>query len=450
MSRKECMRGAVLARVAAGTMTLADAVPLLGVSYRQAKRLWRRYRGDGSAGLVHGNVGRRSNRALDAATRAAVVGLIRAHYGGTSAKGPGQRFGPTLVAEHLWTDHGLLIARSTLRDWMREDGLWSRTRRREPRHTRRERRPHFGELVQLDGSFHDWFEGRGPRAGQRSCMMSLVDDATSTTLVRFGAEETIWAAVAVLRAWIAAYGVPRALYTDWKNVYKREPTLKERVRGEAAYTQFGRICQRLDVAIIGAASPQAKGRIERNHGTQQDRLIKKMRLLSVSDDAAANAYVTATYLPQHNARFAVAPASAVDHHRARERRVTDDDIFCLEEKRVVGQDFVVQYNGHGLQLDRAARGRVPAKSTVLVRETEAGRLRVIHVGRDGHETVCAWTPAVARAKATPIRPAIPSAAPAPLAPTAASGPTPEHPWHAQHRRWAERAARRNPSMTPHP
>lgn len=450
MSRKECMRGAVLARVAAGTMTLADAVPLLGVSYRQAKRLWRRYRGDGSAGLVHGNVGRRSNRALDAATRAAVVGLIRAHYGGTSAKGPGQRFGPTLVAEHLWTDHGLLIARSTLRDWMREDGLWSRTRRREPRHTRRERRPHFGELVQLDGSFHDWFEGRGPRAGQRSCMMSLVDDATSTTLVRFGAEETIWAAVAVLRAWIAAYGVPRALYTDWKNVYKREPTLNERVRGEAAYTQFGRICQRLDVAIIGAASPQAKGRIERNHGTQQDRLIKKMRLLSVSDDAAANAYVTATYLPQHNARFAVAPASAVDHHRARERRVTDDDIFCLEEKRVVGQDFVVQYNGHGLQLDRAARGRVPAKSTVLVRETEAGRLRVIHVGRDGHETVCAWTPAVARAKATPIRPAIPSAAPAPLAPTAASGPTPEHPWHAQHRRWAERAARRNPSMTPHP
>lgn len=450
MSRKECIRGAVLARVAAGTMTLADAVPLLGVSYRQAKRLWRRYRGDGSAGLVHGNVGRRSNRALDAATRAAVVGLIRAHYGGTSAKGPGQRFGPTLVAEHLWTDHGLLIARSTLRDWMREDGLWSRTRRREPRHTRRERRPHFGELVQLDGSFHDWFEGRGPRAGQRSCMMSLVDDATSTTLVRFGAEETIWAAVAVLRAWIAAYGVPRALYTDWKNVYKREPTLNERVRGEAAYTQFGRICQRLDVAIIGAASPQAKGRIERNHGTQQDRLIKKMRLLSVSDDAAANAYVTAIYLPQHNARFAVAPASAVDHHRARERRVTDDDIFCLEEKRVVGQDFVVQYNGHGLQLDRAARGRVPAKSTVLVRETEAGRLRVIHVGRDGHETVCAWTPAVARAKATPIRPAIPSAAPAPLAPTAASGPTPEHPWHAQHRRWAERAARRNPSMTPHP
>ena len=217
MSRKECMRGAVLARVAAGTMTLADAVPLLGVSYRQAKRLWRRYRGDGSAGLVHGNVGRRSNRALDAATRAAVVGLIRAHYGGTSAKGPGQRFGPTLVAEHLWTDHGLLIARSTLRDWMREDGLWSRTRRGEPRHTRRERRPHFGELVQLDGSFHDWFEGRGPRAGQRSCMMSLVDDATSTTLVRFGAEQTIWPGVAVLRAWLAAAGGPGAPHQSWEN-----------------------------------------------------------------------------------------------------------------------------------------------------------------------------------------------------------------------------------------
>ena len=115
----------------------------------------------------------------------------------------------------------------------------------------------------------------------------------SPTLVRFGAEETMWAAAAVLQAWITAHGVPRALYTDWKNVYKREPTLNERTRGEAAYTQFGRMCQKLDIAIIGAASPQAKGRVERNHGTQQDRLIKKMRLLGLNDDAAANIYVAA-------------------------------------------------------------------------------------------------------------------------------------------------------------
>jgi len=450
MSRKEFNRGAVLARVATQTITLTEAVPLLGISYRQAKRLWRRYRLEGAGALVHGNVGRCSNHAAGPAERATVVALIRQHYGGGMAKGPGQRFGPTLVAEHLWCDHGVLVARSTLRDWMRDAGLWSRTRRGRPAQTRRERKAHFGELVQLDGSFHDWYEGRGARAGQRSCVMNMVDDATSTTLLHFGAEETTWAAVTVLKAWIAAYGVPRALYTDWKTVYKREPTLNETTRGVEAFTQFGRMCQKLDITIIGAASPQAKGRVERSHGTQQDRCIKKMRLLAISDDVAANAYVAATYLPAHNARFAVAPTSAVDYHRARDPHRADDDVFCLEETRVISQDYVVQYKTQGLQLDRAARGRVPAKSTVLVRETEDGRVRVIHVGRDGHERVCAWTPAVARAVARG-RPGTPSGAPVPLVATPGpQRPAPDHPWHVQHQRWVDAAMQRKASLTPRP
>jgi hypothetical protein len=433
MSRKEFARGSVLARVTGAEITLRDALPLLGVSYRQAKRLLRRFRARGAAALVHGNVGRRSNHAVPAIERDAVLDLIRTHYGGPVAKGPGQRFGPTLVAEHLWIEHGLLVARSTLRDWMRAAGLWSRTRRgRPPTHVRRERRAHFGELVQLDGSFHDWFEGRGSRAGQRSCVMTLVDDASSTTLLRFGDEETIWAAVRVLRAWIAEYGVPCALYTDWKNVYKREPTTNEAARGEVAYTHFGRMCQKLDITIIGAASAQAKGRVERNHGTHQDRLIKKMRLLGIADDATANAYVTATYLPAHNARFAVAPASAVDHHRVRDRQLRDDDVFCLEDRRVVGADYVVQYHGQALQLDRAARGRVPIKSTVLVRETEDGMLRVLHIGRDGQARRCAWTPAVARA-APPAHVAVPRIPAVPHHVRA------DHPWNRQHGQWVAEA-----------
>ena len=441
MSRKEFARGSVLARVTAKDITLRDAVPLLGVSYRQAKRLLHRFRARGAAGLVHGNVGRPSNHAVPAIARAEVLDLIRTHYGGTVTKGPGQRFGPTLVAEHLWTEHGILVARSTLRDWMRVAGLWSRTRRgRPPTHVRRERRAHCGELVQLDGSFHDWFEGRGPRTGQRSCAMTMVDDATSTTLLRFGDEETIWAAVRVLRAWIAEYGVPRALYTDWKNVYKREPTTHEAARGDVAYTHFGRMCQKLDITIIGAASAQAKGRVERNHGTHQDRLIKKMRLLGIADDAAANAYVTATYLPAHNARFAVAPASAVDHHRARDRHLRDDDIFCLEERRIVSADYVVQYHGQALQLDRAARGRVPAKSTVLVRETEDGTLRVVHIGRDGQARRCAWTPAVARAVPPVVLPV--AAAPPRAIPAAVYHVSPDHPWHRQHGQWIAEAKQR--------
>jgi transposase len=452
MSRKEFTRGSVLARVEAKSITLVEAVPLLGVSYRQAKRLYKRYRREGSKGLVHGNVARRSNHAHASVERERVLSLIRAHYGGAASKGAGQRFGPTLVAEHLWTDHGVLIARSTLSDWMREAGLWSRMRKsKAPAHVRRERMAHFGELVQMDGSFHDWFEGRGARQGKRSCMMSLVDDATSTTLLRFGDEETTWAAATVLRAWIAAYGVPRALYTDWKNVYKREPTINERSRGEAAYTQFGRMCQKLDIEIIGAKSAQAKGRIERNHGTQQDRLVKKMRLLNISDNTTANEYVTMTYLPKHNAQFAVVAASGVDHHRVRDRRLKDDDVFCLEHQRVVGNDYVVQCNNQALQLDRAARGRVPTKSTVLVRETEDGRLRVIHVSRDGRERVCSWTEAVKRTASSPVvRPPVAVASSEEAQPKLPYKPAPDHPWRQQHERWIERARLRRAGADVHP
>jgi len=425
MNRKETVRGAILARVQTGTITLREATPLLDVSYRQAKRLYARYRIGGTPGLVHGHVGRASQHRRPAPEREAVLTVIRREYSGGTARGPGQRFGPTLVAEHLWLEHGLAVPRTTLRRWMREAGLWSRVRTVRQVHLRRARKAHFGELVQLDGSFHDWYEGRGTYAGRRSCLMSLVDDATGTTLLRFGAEETIWNAVAILRAWIAQYGVPRALYTDWKNVYKRGPTLNERARGEVAHTQFGQMCAKLGITIIGAASPQAKGRVERGHGTHQDRLIKKLRVAQISDDVTANAYLAATYLPQHNAQFAVAAGSLVDYHLPRDPAVRDADVWCLETARVVGQDFVVQYATRSLQLDRAARGRVPAKSRVLVRQTEAGELRVIAVGRDGTERVCAWTEVLPRAG----RRVVPSPVSAsPTVPKAPWRPAPDHPW----------------------
>ena len=432
MSEREFTRAAVLRRVVAGELGIREATPLLGVSYRQAKRLTARYRATGRQGLVHGNVGRRSNRAVPALPRARVLELVRTHYGGSAARGPGQRFGPTLAAEHLWTDHGVLVPVSTLTRWMRAAGLWSRARRARSRHHRRERKAHFGELVQLDGSCHDWFEGRGPRA----CAMTMVDDATGRTLLHFGGEETTWAAAGVLRAWIAAYGIPRALYTDWKNVYLRAPTATERARGEPAMTQFGRLCAKLGIAVIGAASPQAKGRVERGHGTHQDRLIKKLRLRGIGDVAAANAYVEREYLPAHNARFTVAPASAVDHHRPRGHvRRGEADVFCLEATRVVGNDHVVQYGRRALQLDRGVRGRVPAKSRVVVRETEAGTIRVVHVGRDGRERGLSWTEAAPRA---PAPAEVPSRAPA----STPSKPAPDHPWRVQHTRWIEQGLAR--------
>ena len=252
-------------------------------------------------------------------------------------------------------------------------------------------------------------------------MMSLVDDAAGTTLLRLGDEETIWAAADVLAAWIAKYGVPRALYTDWKNVYKREPTSAEQARGEEGHTQFGRMCAKLGIEIIAAGTPQAKGRVERSHGTQQDRLIKKMRLLGISDDATGNAYLEFTYLPQHNARFAVPPSSPVDYHLPRAPQLADRDVFCLEHSRTVNNDFVVQLGKRGLQLDRAARGRVPAGSRVIVRETRDGQLRVIHVNRRRVERECHWTPAVPRARRPVTEPAIAGPKPRPR-------PAANHPW----------------------
>lgn len=424
MSRKEFDRGAILARVARGELTLKESTPLLKLSYRQAKRLYQRFRAEGPAGLVHGSVGGVSNRARPAAERERVLELIRERYGGDAGRGRGQRFGPTLVSEHLWEDHGIRVPCSTLRGWMSEDGLWSRVRRSRPKAKRRERRAHFGELVQLDGSFHDWFEGRGERAGRRSCVMNMVDDATGTTLLRFGEQETIWAAVDVLCAWIGKYGVPRALYTDWKNVYKRQPTSAEEAAGEAGHTQFGRMCATLGIEIIAAATPQAKGRVERSNGTQQDRLIKKMRLRRIADDAAANAYVDAVYLPAYNARYAVMPASAVDYHLPRNPALRDEDVFCLEHTRTVGNDFVVQFGKRALQLDRAARGRVPAGSKVLVRESRDGELRVVHVSRLHGERECRWIPATARAR-PPEPPAPPPRTDQPRKP---DRPGPDHPW----------------------
>src|ERR1035437_8847855 len=186
MSRRELRRVEVLARVKSKELKLTDAASLLGLSYRQAKRLWRRYRQEGAKGLKHRSAGRASRRAKPAGFRRPVLQLVREKYGGAA----GERFGATLAAEHLASEDQLRIDAETLRRWMLAEGLWSRERKRKAHRKRRERKQHFGELVQMDGSFHDWLEERGPEG----CLMDLVDDATSRTESRLGKEETIWAA----------------------------------------------------------------------------------------------------------------------------------------------------------------------------------------------------------------------------------------------------------------
>jgi transposase len=412
LSRKELSRVEVMGRVKAGSLRLREAAELLELSYRQAKRIWARYRGGGGKALQHGNCGRVSNRAYAAKFRAAVLQQVQARYGD---------FGPTLAAEHLASDDGLEVQAETLRRWMKQAGLWQRQRRRKAYRQRRERKAHFGELVQLDGSFHEWLEERGARG----CLMHMVDDATTTALGGFSAEETIWAAVRVLRAWIERYGVPRALYTDWKNVYVRPPNAQERLRGEVAVTQFGRMCARLGIRIIAASSPQAKGRVERAHGTHQDRLVKKLRLAGIATYDQANAYLEEHYLAEHNRRYARPAAAGADYHRRRPTARQLDEVFWLEEERVVSEDWVVRYKNKLLQLERQSQHWAPAKSQVRVRENEQGAIAITYRERSLPFTEIVASPQPSRGRGSAPSPAPPSPSP----PRSRSrSPAPHHPW----------------------
>jgi transposase len=421
MSGDELRRVEVLARVKGKDLKLVDAAELMGVSYRQAKRLWKRYRKRGAKGLQHGNAGRVSNRARPRAFRGEVLRLIRNKYSGPV----GERFGPTLAAEHLASEDGLAVDAETLRRWMLEAGLWSRERKRKPHRQRRERKKHRGELVQLDGSFAEWLEKRGPGG----CLMDMVDDATSMTLSRLGNQETIWAAAGVLRAWIEENGVPLALYTDWKNAYVREPNAKERITGEVPLTQFGAMCGRLGIRIIAASSAQAKGRVERNHGTHQDRLIKKLRRKKVATHAAANAFLQKEYLPEHNRRFARPPAAEEDYHRAKPPKRELDEVFRIETERTLGNDWVVRHDSRLYQVRRES-GYAPARSKVTVCEWEDGRLEIRYRGKRLVYEEIAQRPA----KPVPSKPVHRHHHPKP--------PQADHPWRQGYEQMQPRLPRR--------
>lgn len=367
MSEKEVRRAGVLERVESGELRQTEAAELLRISYRQLKRLYARYRERGAPGLMHGNAGSRSNRAKPVKLRKKAMALVRAHYSGA----PGERFGPTLASEHLVEEHNVRVDSETLRRWMLAEGLWTRERKRKPHRHRRQRKEHFGELLQLDGSFHHWLEERGPQG----CLLNLVDDATGIAMASFTNDETTWAVSDLVRAWVERHGVPRAIYTDWKSVYHAPP---EREEAAPQLSQFGLMCQKLGIGLLAANSPQAKGRVERHHGTHQDRLVKKLRRLAINDYAAAEAYLQQNYLPAHNRRFAVAAAQDANFHLALSKKLDLDAVFCLEHRRTVGNDGVVRFANRLLQIEA---GQLPAKSAVKVQEHRDGSLRLYNNGR---------------------------------------------------------------------
>jgi transposase len=369
LGRKERRRMKVLEEVKQKRIALADAAAILKLSYRQTSRVWLRYRTEGDGGLVHRGQGRRPNNAIGDEFKKRVLDRYRERYEG---------FGPTLAAEYLSED-GLAVDHNTLWRWLKEAGLWTRRRARSPYRQRRERKKHFGELVQMDGSHHQWFEDRG----EWCCLMNLVDDATGVTLSYLSKEETTEAAMRVLWAWVKRFGIPAALYCDQKSVYitDREPTLQEQLEGKDPLTAFGEACRKLGIEIITAYSPQAKGRVERNHGVYQDRFVKEMRLRGVRSIPEANAILESGFFDGLNRRFAQKPGAKADYHVS----VDGTDlraVFCWEVQRSVARDWVVQNDCRRFQISREAKPRPRPGSKVTVAQWLDGSIHLLFKGKE--------------------------------------------------------------------
>jgi len=409
LSGKERERLVELERVRRGEQTLVEAGKRLGISERQVRRVWNRYQAAGARGLTHRGRGRRSNRALSEETRRRSLDLYRERLEG---------FGPTLASEKL-AEAGLKVDAETFRRWLMAEGLWKPRRKRGPHRRWRPRKEHFGELVQMDGSFHAWFE-----TAEQPCLIDMVDDATGRMTGRFFEQETTEGAMRVLWGWIEQYGIPRALYTDRKTVYvtPREPSPEEQLAGQPALTAFGRACHKLGIAIIPAASPQAKGRVERRHGVLQDRLVKEMRLVGVRGIEQANDFLRAGFLQSINERFGYVPTSPVDLHRPVPRGLRLADIFVLEDWRSVQSDGTVVFEGQWFQLTGPSRWLPRRGDRVLLRRRLDGSRLLLHKEHPMDFIELPQRPARSTPSPVPPSPSLLAAPP--------RSPAPDHPWRA--------------------
>jgi len=339
---QEKLRGKIMEMVKRGFKTLKAASLELGISYSQVKRIYKRYMDGGDNALVHGNTGKPSHNKTDKTTVSRAIALFKEKY---------YDFGPTLAQETLLERDGLKISVSTLRRALLANELWKKKKKGIEYRSRRTPRARFGELVQFDGSHHDWFEGRGPRC----CLITMIDDARKIRLSQFFDEETMFGAMIVLKKWIELYGIPFSLYCDHKNAFvlTREPTDAEILAGNLKpKSHFGRACDKLGIEVIAANSPQAKGRVERNHGVDQDRLVKALRLEGICTIGQANQYLQETYLPKMNEKFS-RPARDGDDAHVNLGKVKLDDILCMEFDRKISKDYIVRFQARLFQIQKS-------------------------------------------------------------------------------------------------
>ncbi len=367
MSRTEIDRMSILQDLASGMIKVSDASTLMCLGQRQVYRLAKAFARGGPEALVSRRRSRPSNRSYPAALRSEVLGIIQARY---------PDFGPTFAAEKLAELHGIHLARETLRQWMMSDGLWrDRRARLKPVHQPRYRRDCVGELIQIDGSDHCWFETPGPRC----TLLVYIDDATSRLMhLQFVESESTFDYFAATRAYLDRHGKPVAFYSDKHGVFRVNK--KDTASGDGM-TQFGRALHALNIDIICANSSQAKGRVERANGTLQDRLVKEMRLAGIDTIEAGNAFLPA-FMEQYNARFAKSPFDDRDVHRVLTSHDDLDDAFAWKEDRTVSGNLTLQYDQVLFMLEPTPISRPLARKRVTVVDYPDGRLVIRHNGID--------------------------------------------------------------------
>jgi transposase len=341
MSTKELERLSTIEKTIAKRLTQMIAAQYLGVTVRQINRLVKKYKQNGPEGLISKQRGNPSNRKYTDEKIEAIKTLVVKHY---------YDFGPKFAAEKLYEKHGIKVNKETLRQWMVEWGLWKAKRQKQAQlHPQRDRRDCFGELTQIDGSPHLWFEERGPKC----CLLVAIDDATSQLCsLHFEPTETTAGYFKLMRKYIVEHGIPLATYSDQHGIFRINlPTA-----GEDTETQFGRAARQLGVEVICAHSPEAKGRVERANQTLQDRLVKEMRLLGISDIKSANEYLP-TFMKDHNSRFAVEAKSLENANR--KDLPTDEEmnlIFSYQDERKISKNLEISYENVIYQIKINSKG----------------------------------------------------------------------------------------------
>lgn len=361
ISQEERKRLHLIQKVLDGAIKQVEAAEVLQLSYRHTNRMVNKVRREGDKAIAHKSRGKPGNRRLPDATKDKTIKLYRKRYKG---------FGATLFAEKLLLHHETRISDETLRNWLIESGDLKKTRKGRSHRKWRERKSHFGEMIQMDGSHHDWLEGRGAK----SVLMGYIDDATGEIFGRFYEYEGTIPAMDSFNHYTEQYGLPMSIYLDRHSTYKStgKPTIEDELNNTKPLSEFERAMKELGVKVIHANSPQAKGRIERLFKTLQDRLIKEMRLENIKTIQEANKFLQ-EYLPLYNKRFAVKPQKEANLHREIPEGLHLDKILCIKTERALRNDFTVAHNRKLYQIEDKIRAK-----KVIIEEKIDGKMAITH------------------------------------------------------------------------